>query len=306
MKLPPSPWRRRPAFTLIELLVVIAIIAILVGLLVPAVQQIRSAADRLSCQNNLKQMALGMHNFHDANHALPYCRTGGHSQDNTWMVILCPFIEQNDLYSTWFSPAIPGLDGPQIVSAYPIIAINDLRFNKTIRNTNAPLNNTPTVYFCPSRGGPRLCTTPSGANLTGSCNDYAAIGGDNNLNDGAFHINDFYGTGVRLTSIIDGTSNTFLIGEKHLRTMDIGVGAVDGCPYSASPSGLSFRQAGTKFPLGLGPSDPIQNGQFGSWHEGICNFAFCDGHVYAVANSTPGSVLGYLATRAGNEEIPAY
>jgi prepilin-type N-terminal cleavage/methylation domain-containing protein/prepilin-type processing-associated H-X9-DG protein len=297
--------RRRAAFTLIELLVVIAIIAILIGLLVPAVQKVREAAARMQCQNNLKQLGLGMHSFHDAYKVLPYCRTGGHSQDNTWAVILLPFIEQNSLYTTWFSTAIPNLDGPQIVSTTPRIAINDVRFNKTIRTASAPLNNLVPLYFCPSRREPQI-SGANGSNLTGSCCDYAVVGGDNVLNTGAFHINDGYGVGIRLTAITDGTSSTLMIGEKHLRQADIGVGSIDGCIYSATPAGMSFRQAGTNFPLALGANDPTQNGQFGSWHTGVTNFVFCDGHTEALNNSLAVSTLDALATRAGGEPIPSY
>jgi prepilin-type N-terminal cleavage/methylation domain-containing protein/prepilin-type processing-associated H-X9-DG protein len=301
---PRASCRLRRGFTLIELLVVIAIIAILIGLLVPAVQKVREAAARTQCQNNLKQLGLACHNFHGVFKVLPYCRTGGHSQDNTWAVIILPFIEQETLYNTWFATAIPNLDGPQIVSVKPVLAINDLRFNPTIRNSSAPLNNTPPPYFCPSRRGPQV-SGPNGSNLIGSACDYAAIGGNNTLNTGAFHINDGYGLGIRFGEIIDGTSNTLLVGEKHLRPQDIGDGTVDGCIYSATPAGMSFRQAGPNFPLALGQND-AQNGQFGSWHSGIVNFVFCDGRVQPLAVSTPGTTLGFLVSRAGKEVVPSY
>jgi prepilin-type N-terminal cleavage/methylation domain-containing protein/prepilin-type processing-associated H-X9-DG protein len=298
--------RPRSAFTLIELLVVIAIIAILIGLLVPAVQKVREAAARMQCSNNLKQLGLAMHSFHDVYKVLPYARTGGHSQDNTWAVIVLPYIEQSPLYTKWFSTPISGLDGPMIVSTTPGLSINDLRFNPTIRNASAPLSNTVPIYFCPSRRSSQVCTTPNPAsNLVGSCSDYAVVGGDNTLNTGPFHINDGYGIGIKLTAITDGTSNTLMIGEKHLAPADIGAGAVDGCIYSASPSGLSFRQAGAAHPLALGTTD-AQNGQFGSWHAGGCNFVFCDAHVAFLPSSISGTTLGYLATRAGGETIPAY
>jgi prepilin-type N-terminal cleavage/methylation domain-containing protein len=290
-------------FTLIELLVVIAIIAILIALLVPAVQKVRAAAARTQCINNLKQIGLAMHNFHDAYKVLPYCRTGGHEQDHTWAVIILPFLDQTPYYTTWFSTAIPNLDGPQIVSAVPVIAINDLRFNATIRNASAPLNTTVPAYFCPARRPPQICTMPMAANLVGSAGDYSVVGGDNNLNTGAFHINDLYGTGIKMVVITDGTSNTLMVGEKHLALLDVGNGTYDGCIYSATPSGLSFRQAGTNFPLASPTA--AQAGQFGSWHPGIVNFVYCDGRVNGLAVSTPGATLGALATRAGGEAVSA-
>jgi prepilin-type N-terminal cleavage/methylation domain-containing protein/prepilin-type processing-associated H-X9-DG protein len=295
----------RTGFTLIELLVVIAIIGILIALLLPAVQKIRAAAARLQCSNNLKQLGLACHNFHDAYGYFPYCRTGGHSQDNTWAVILLPFIEQDPLYTTWFATPIAGLDGPQVVSAVPRIAINDVRFNRTIRNQSAPLNNTVKTYFCPARRSPQVCLAPMGSNLTGSCGDYSAVGGDNNFNTGAFHINDLYGTGVKILDIQDGTSNTLLIGEKHLTPADLGNGVYDGCIYSATPAGLSFRLAGSAHPLALGKND-AQNGQFGSWHDSSVNFVFCDGHVQGLPTSISGTTLGLLANRADGQVIPDF
>src|SRR5581483_2118347 len=130
----------------------------------------------------------------------------------------------------------------------------------------------------------------------------AANGGDNNLNTGAFHINDGYGIGIRIPDITDGTSSTILMGEKHLRPSDLGNGVYDGCIYSATPAGISFRQGGSNHPLALGQFD-AQNGQFGSWHPGVCNFVFCDGHVTGVQNSISGTTLGFLCTRAGGEAV---
>jgi prepilin-type N-terminal cleavage/methylation domain-containing protein/prepilin-type processing-associated H-X9-DG protein len=299
--------RPRPGFTLIELLVVIAIIAILIALLVPAVQKVREAASRAQCLNNLKQIGLGMHSFNDLYFYLPYCRTGGHEQDNTWAVIVLPFIEQGAFYDTWFASALPGLDSPPpgITSVLPAISINDLRYNAAIRANPGPLNTTVPVYFCPSRPSPRVCEAPMGSNLGGACSDYAVVGGDNNLNTGAFFINNYYGTGVKLSKITDGTSNTLMVGEKHLQLTDIGQGTYDGCIYSATPAGMSFRQAGSNFLLALSPATP-QNGQFGSWHESVVNFVFCDGHVAGLSTSLAGTTLGDLATRDGGEAIPAY
>src|SRR5687767_2241785 len=142
---------RRRAFTLIELLVVIAIIAVLIGLLLPAVQKVREAAARLKCQNHLKQLGLALHNYHDANGQFPfgkgpsftgapvYARWSVHSQ-------LLPYIEQNALYqSIDFTrpPETPGMEG--VINFMPAWQ-NPGRANAAACRTLVP------TFICPSDG----------------------------------------------------------------------------------------------------------------------------------------------------------
>jgi prepilin-type N-terminal cleavage/methylation domain-containing protein len=303
-----SPRRRAAAFTLIELLVVIAIIAILIGLLVPAVQQVREAAARSQCGNNLHQIGVALHNYHDTHKKLPYGRSGGGSKDHSWAVLLLPYIDQAPVW-TLFTNTYPGVTQYFGVNQINSTTVPDII---TARQTEVP------IYFCPSRRSPPqpmtdLVNNPPQANPTigASVGDYAACRGDGNLigiYDSGMIIQSVPTSATapriafRFTDIRDGLSNTFAIGEKHVPVgtfNDVNDGAIFN---GGLPAGV-FRLASASHPLAFAPTDPYL-AQFGSYHVGICQFVFGDGSVRGLRNSTPGSTLALLANRDDGQPIP--
>ncbi len=285
---------KRVGFTLIELLVVIAIIAILIALLVPAVQKVRESANRSTCSNNLKQIGLALHAYHDVHHSLPPSRLG--PQYASWCVLILPFLEQDNLYRQWNLGQSYYLQSPAVQTAC--------------------LN----VFFCPSRrSSPEVSSlyevsstgVPNSTAVAGALGDYGCNGGrfinavvDNPLCSGAMcmaqpasRVN----TGNALTSIIDGTSNTFLVGEKHVPLGKIGQGGPlygDGCIYNGDFPRNFCRIAGPPaFSLGQGPYDLSGpwHCRFGSYHSGVCQFVFADGHVVPVSTGIDLATLQLLA-----------
>jgi prepilin-type N-terminal cleavage/methylation domain-containing protein len=214
----------RRGFTLIELLVVIAIIAILIGLLLPAAQKVREAAARLQCENNLKQLALAAHAYHDANRGLPpgYLATASYPSTSPgwgWAAFLLPYIEQDNLYRQ--------IDFSQPVETQPAI--------QTMVKT----------FLCPSDAPPRgpfdvLDTTLAPVALAAPSSYAATVGDDSNEVDAPTGSGVFFRNScIRLTDITDGTSNTSMIGDRAwLDTQGIWAGAIDPAvtmPGTANP-----------------------------------------------------------------------
>jgi len=293
----PSPARARPGFTLIELLVVIAIIAILMGLLMPAVQQAREAAARISCANNLHQIALAMHNYHDAEEKLPPSRLPGESASWAWLIL--PYLEQDNLYRTW------DLSGG---------------LGKFPTNTNlAPVPN----YFCPSRRS-KNTTMPSQnfpqragcvlfQSVTGALGDYAVNIGTTGMDvplvnafgppvppNGPFE----YANGLTFLQISDGLSNTLLVGEKNVPPDQFGQYPWDCSIYDGHNYPCSTRAGGPGFPLASSRYDT--GWKFGSYHPTTVQFAFADGSVHGLKLTTQPVTLGLLADRNDGQVIPEY
>jgi prepilin-type N-terminal cleavage/methylation domain-containing protein/prepilin-type processing-associated H-X9-DG protein len=292
---------RRTAFTLIELLVVIAIIAILIGLLVPAVQKVREAAARTQCENNLKQIGLAIHGYHDTKKTMPPSRLG--PQYATWCVLILPYLEQTSLYNQW--------DLTQTYYVQPPTAITT----------------SVSIFYCPSRRSPMLSTQyeisgtgiPDSQEHPGALGDYACNGGqfsgpivDNPACAGTMCMANGQSNnnqGISLLAITDGTSNTFLVGEKHSvisKWGQSGPSYGEGSIYNGEfPRNFARIAGAPKFSLGQGPTDLSGpwHCRFGSYHPGVCQFVFADGHVAALANSTDMATLQALAVRNDGQAV---
>lgn len=257
----------RAAFTLIELLVVIAIISILIGLMLPAVQKAREAASRISCANNLKQIGLAMHNYESAHAVLPPTRLRVGSA--TWAVLILPFLEQDNLYRQW-----------DLSRTY-------YEQNQVAQRTNVK------IYFCPSRRSPSVGTlsvfgdfpswlSNSRLHYPGGLGDYAVCidrsGHDTSEEScpnmyGPFQM----GTGFRILDFTDGTSNTLMVGEKHVPQDKHGYGWWDCSIYNGDYHQCSTRTASRQLPPTTNPFDG--GWKFGSRHTQVIMFCFADGHV---------------------------
>lgn len=285
---------RRPAFTLVELLVVIAIIGVLVALLLPAVQAAREAARRSSCQNNLKQIALACHNYHDTTLKLPPASTNPALSGSSGFAAILPFLEQSNLYTLYdFSK---GNSDPVNLAAVsqriPTYLCPSCAFARTVPIAGCDANNrAPGTY----------------AFSTGALDPWAA-------NNGA--IANHFTPQTNFASILDGTSNTLLAGESHWSFKDYLWGSAPPTPCSGQVRG-GFTYWSSPYPLAtafttLGPFNPKSMAgdskrlsNFRSNHPGGVNMANVDGSIRFWSETVDHLILDAAATRDGGEALQA-
>jgi prepilin-type N-terminal cleavage/methylation domain-containing protein/prepilin-type processing-associated H-X9-DG protein len=314
----PIHLRKSTGFTLIELLVVTAIIGVLMALLLPAVQKVREAANRIRCANNLRQLALAAHHHHDSKGKFPNglhtveTDGGRYANGTCWEVELLPYFEQDNLKHRW--------------------DYEDYR-NNVAGGMNATTAQVLQVLLCPSDVLPDLVCYVAG---TGSSeyasgfyglSSYGGNAGKRSNAPGATRDGIFYrDSNIGLADVTDGASNTFLFGERSHTDPEFDRMSYDYGPalYPLAKSGkwaAAYSTSGvylhTPVPINyrvpadisveefLGPTGAQNNRwyAFGSGHPGGANFAFADGSVRFLSDSIPLETLQALSTRAGGEAV---
>ncbi|MBN9521649.1 DUF1559 domain-containing protein [bacterium] len=303
----PGAARRLRAFTLIELLVVIAIIAILIGLLLPAVQKVREAAARTKCSNNVKQQILGMHDYASVvGHYPPAIQNAAKTAGDVfpgwgWGTLILPYVEQAPLYTLLNPDRVPF--GPQV--GYATVAVTP------------PMQAAPAVFRCPSDPAPDRNTfrLDRDTDQLGLANYRAVCGTDST---GIFYANEdrngvmWQNSKVKFTDVTDGTSNTVVIGEcvfvQDKATRKWAAIWVGHTGYYCSPDasiGCGVRISDNMWHLD--DASAQINGTapqaFGSRHPGGAFFGFADGSVRFFRSSAEPATIKWLGARADGRVV---
>jgi prepilin-type N-terminal cleavage/methylation domain-containing protein len=283
------PAEKRPGFTLIELLVVIAIIAVLIGLLVPAVQQVREAAARTQCANNLKQLGVGLHNFHDTYKGFPPARATVPAT-HSWVPYLMPYIEQQPLYNQ-----------------YTFTVSWNNASNATVIGTNIMVMLCPSAPDSAQGTGGRALTDYSPTTRFTSPNTFVnALPPVDPTYNGVLGLN----VRRRLIDIRDGTSNTFLLAESANRNELWQMGQLVNTSGTTGSWGNPGNELTTD---GFNPTTNAVPGPCGvnctnsnqiyGFHTGTANSLFADGDVRPLRAGVSISIVIALLTRNGGEVV---
>lgn len=306
-----TPARRHRGFTLIELLVVIAIIAVLIALLLPAVQQAREAARRTQCKNNLKNLGLALHNYHDTARVFPYAWG---SNEELWSAMILPYMDQANLYNTlaWVYPGGGNANNIQACETELVLFRCPSMAQPMHADYNGITARVPVSYRCVAdslAASDDASTRPAPYNTAayGSLEQYPL----NGLMYGCSS------NGIR--DVIDGTSNTLMLGESYT-----------DCDYVKDNQGMDYfavfspqidnwkpgAKTGTEYTEAAGSTvvrinsrlNPAVHGvlmemSFGSYHIGGAHFGMADGSVRFISENIDLNLYQALATIRGGEQV---
>jgi prepilin-type N-terminal cleavage/methylation domain-containing protein/prepilin-type processing-associated H-X9-DG protein len=326
---------RRPAFTLIELLVVIAIIAVLIGLLLPAVQKVREAAARMSCSNNLKQIGLSLHSYHDTNSKFPpggvtngdCCSTEG---GPNWAVCILPYIEQGNLYKlydqtktmenaanapvrtsivkTYNCPSDPNINKLMVPASGPGAIAGDMYATGSYRGIAGTTGGT--AWFDDSTGNPQTTSPAVPIGYRGLL--HATVDYNRPSAFGRAGISSPYGNPETMASLTDGTSNTIVVGEYATNTTITRTSfwAYEYTSFAMteivlppqSRQLLNDYDACSNIVIAgfTNGNNPCKRG-LSSFHPGAVNFLLADGSVRSISTNVDILLLAAMATIAGGE-----
>jgi len=322
----------RKGFTLIELLVVIAVIGILMSLLLPAVQQVREAARRTECLNNLRQIGLGTMMFHDSQQAYPPARfqpamiptptTACGGKEPSWFVRIMPYIEESNFYREW-DLSLPYTSHPDetVYRPVPLFCCPSRRSADNAVVNDANIDGSVTLP-CGCGGSTSILV------VGGASGDYGGNHGDPSPGSGGY-ATDYWrggnGTGIiissrgicdqpydppktwidriRIRDVRDGTSNTTLAGEIHIPQGKLNQMPWNGPIFNGEDLAAFTRIGGPTVPL-LNPSqDPGPILGFGSAHPQVVNFTMADGSTRNFSYQLDTTTLGQLCNRADGQVI---